>query len=245
MSIPALIHQFYTSPVTTADPLPARVVEEMGLWAAYHPQFGYKAWSLKNVLESIDDESLFGSAVTLEDVLGCMKAIRFPAVQSDLARLVIMYAHGGFWSDVKFVPAYPFLHEVDPAISLVLVEHMSNAAVPDPASRGILISGFFGACPRHPLIGEALELVVSRVKNRVKAGGVWELFGPGVLSRCARGRFPGLFLSSFDGVEAWRGSDFFDVRVKWGSAGKGNYNGSNNELHWSVREKTESVYLDA
>lgn len=83
--IPKIIHQIWLG-----SPVPAKYDAWRESWKKYHPDFEYKLWTEKEILE-------FG----LVNEYAYLKSKNF-AVKSDIARCEILYRFGGIYADTDF-----------------------------------------------------------------------------------------------------------------------------------------------
>ena len=186
-------------------------------------------------------------------------ACRFPATQSNMARLAVLYEYGGFYADLKNRPLRPFLGELLHFEAALVTEHPPT--IPDHEGR--LTNAFLGSQPGHPLWRSALKRAVRNVKERRPLSSI-SLTGIGNLENALGSR---LLRTVFDdvsgayehvhagGTQLTRTVDFVVIPslTAWGSKGgsdgwmkrtRASYN-DDTGAHWSQRERTESVYVDA
>ena len=155
-------------------------------WRAVFPQL--KVYSREDVAPVL--------ARHLPSRVELFQDVRFPAARSDLCRYLMLYEHGGLYTDCAFGIDVP-----DGLVSLVgqlgacgmmLVE---NKLFRDrrPAEHLLLINGFLYAEPRHPLMLDCLRLAfdnLARLRDREASSqrqpyDIWRLTGPWVLNVCA------------------------------------------------------------
>jgi hypothetical protein len=154
-------------------------------------------------------------------------------MQVDIARLLIMKVHGGFWADLKLYPVASFL---DPLRShrLVLAEHF----VKDGWYPGLPCSAFLGAEPGHAFFDTALSLALASVNER--APHTFGVAGPAALKQALTAHFPcDPNANQAPGFYMLPHTETWDKMFKVGS---GSYNGDGNNLHWSQREQQETPY---
>jgi hypothetical protein len=169
-----------------------------------------------------------------------------------------VYEFGGFYTDLRLVPRRPFLYELIGTEAAILCAHPPTIDL--HAFR--LSNAFLGSVAGHPLWMAALRRIVANIRSRRLLSSV-ELAGVGPLEvqmglrtlRALRNDGP------WDSVATnARGTvlsglvDFVVVpsRIAWSSdesdEGWMRYTPAsyiNSDMpHWSVREETESPYLD-
>ena len=83
--IPKVIHQIWLG-----SPIPSRYDSWRASWKKFHPEYEYKLWTEKEILE-------FG----LVNEHAYLQSKNF-AVKSDIARCEILYRHGGIYADTDF-----------------------------------------------------------------------------------------------------------------------------------------------
>lgn len=221
--IPAIVHQFWTPPVGAAPDLPEDIAKNVAAWRRLHPEYGHRLWSFDGVAPRLED---IDGVCALDAVRRC----RFPAMQSDIVRLALVYLDGGVWSDLKNLPLRPFLDEVctDP---LVLCEHPPTHQVPDRDE--YLTNNFFAAEPRHPFVRACLEQAVQNVNSGLTDGGVVAITGLAMMMR-VRHR-----LQKAGQMPRYR---FLPKEDVWGRTMKRTSASYNAVGHWSQRQKTEPLY---
>jgi hypothetical protein len=225
--IPRRIHQLWIDPSAEGSrPPPADILDSVRQWSALNPGHAHRLWTLEAVLEEC-------AARGRADVAGAIGQCRLPSMQADIARLFLLGAVGGFWSDLKLRPRVaipPALH----GFATVLAEHFPKPDLPDPA--GLLVNGFMGAAPNAPVIAMALDLVLCNVARR-QGDGVFAITGPGALTTawgCYRLADP-----------AYRHTVFvIPHRQSWGvlwDVGADRYNPPG--LHWAERQRREPLFV--
>ncbi len=222
--IPRLIHQMFINPTDGgAAGLEDVVLRQCAEWKRHHPDYEYRLWSLSDFLSL---------CTTLDrlDVANAVQICRFPAMQADIARLLIMRSYGGFWADLKLYPLQPFL-DILREDSLVLAEHFKNPGW----HPGLPCSAFLAAEPGHAFFDTALSQALAKVSARHPR--TFEVAGPAALEAALK-----LHLSRNPG-----GVRMLPEKHTWGkifNVGAGSYNGPSDEFHWSRREQREMPYRD-
>lgn len=224
MSIPKIIHQFWT-PSSNRQNIPNEELKNIRSWEKTHPDFIVITWSIKSLSKLLNN--FYGL-----NILECIKCSRFPAMQSDLVRLAVLYEYGGFWNDLKNRPTQPFLKDYLGSEKIILAEHWPTE-VPGIYSPRIL-NGFIGAPAKDKLIWQWLAQAEKNISER-KSKGVVGLTGAGVIMK---------IISSED--EHSYNSDYLLIpkELLWGEyihRSSGSYNAK--DQHWSSRQKSESPYL--
>ena len=164
------------------------------------------------------------------DIWGAMQVCRFPTMQANLVRLVLILKFGGFWSDLKNVVLRPFLQEVA-AHKLVLVEHQP---MPDPRPPGYLTNSFFGAEAGHPFLKTCLEEAILGIKRR-EEGSLSKITGLVLMNRLYTQPEQATRLGEYLFLEqetAWR-HNMKRVGASYQRGGK----------HWSEMQKGKSLYV--
>ena len=226
MTIPKLIHQYWSGENGNVCKIPPDQVVNTNSWDTTHPDFLHKIWHLQEI------ESLLSNFHGL-NVLDCVRACRFVAMQSDIIRMALVYEYGGIWSDIKNLVLQPFLHNFLELDYPFITEHPSTAIRPHP--NDYLCNALFGAPPQSDMIFDILTAVCFNINSRIR-GGVYGVTGGSVIlkviARAQQNNTPYQFLTL-------RYNETWGIRVKRTSA---TYN--NGGRHWSERQKTESLYLD-
>ena len=229
--IPRIIHQLWIAPNEDMQDLPRDVKSDADRWRSMHPEFEYKFWSARDALESVGDVN-FG--LERREILDSVNVCRFPAMQADLIRCLLLHTFGGFWVDLKLTPKSSFLGSMVDN-ELVLVEHHVTKDFPVPANSELLNNSFFGCQKNSDFIRSVAILAFGNVRKRMH--GVWEVTGPRTFISVAQRQYPGFFEVRHPGLLVVRASEFYDNLVRWGW---GSYNA--NGRHWSERMKLEPIY---
>lgn len=226
--IPKLIHQLWITPDTTQlNSVPAEVAAQCKMWAKLHPDYLHKLWSIEEV-------DRICSAIGRPDVQEAIRICRFPAMKADIARLLLLYNFGGFWVDLKLRPKRAFLSDTLD-FDAVLTQHFPRPDMNLPDD--FLINSFIGSVPTMPIIAKALTEITELVLARTE-GSVFAVTGPLPLGR-ARREFLTKHPELAGHVKLLRKEETWDRLF---SAGYGTYNKILG--HWSVREKSESKYIE-
>jgi len=230
-----IIHQMWIPPNTSMKDMPPRFALNCEQWPSKHAGFSHRLWSIEDACKLSENIRLPDFSST--ELVDLINVCRFPAMQADLCRLLILYECGGFWIDLKMIPKRPFLSELVQN-KLVLIEHHPTAAYPDPSVRKLLNNSFFGSAPQSVFIKKVAALAFENVRDRKQ--GVWDVTGPRNFMTVRERLFPDLFdRASQDGIRLLRAHELYEVLIGFGW---GSYN--ENGLHWFQRMKSESVYLD-
>jgi hypothetical protein len=162
-----------------------------------------------------------------------IQALRFPAAQADVARLILLRTFGGFWIDLKLVPCCSFLTALLD-FDLVLTEHPPQDHRPEP--NGFLINSFIGSDRHTQFMDRVLKRVLLNVEKRIQSS-VFDVTGPMNLLKIKEEMYqlPGAMgkYTVLAHDEAW--GQLFSSRAA-------PYN--DNGMHWSVRERCEPIYTD-
>lgn len=222
MSIPKIIHQFWTNPNIEYIPQDIRI--NMNSWEDTHPDFIKITWSLSNLSKLLKD---FHGLNLLESINNC----RFPAMQSDIVRLAVIYEYGGFWNDLKNYAIKPFINELIPYNQLILSEHWP---IKTPVKQNPhLLNSFLGAPQNNEYIWQWIENAHNNIKEK-KDFGVVRLTGAGVIME---------IINQHEKLEKPCHYHLLKQQELWNILIKrkgGSYN--DNNQHWSVRQKSESMY---
>lgn len=224
MSIPKIIHQFWTPSLTTHD-IPEEELKSIASWEKTHPDFIRITWSMKSL--SIFLEDFYGLKL-----LTCIECCRFPAMQSDLIRLAVLYAFGGFWNDLKNQSNQPFLYHYLEHDKLILAEHWPMKTPGKYPHR--IANGFIGAPEKNSLIWKWLKQAEENISKRQQKGTVG-LTGAGVIMKIINNKERHDYSTDYMLIPhqlLWKGY------IKRSS---GSYN--NAKQHWSIRQQSESPYL--
>lgn len=222
MTIPKINHQLWIS--QDGQAIPKDIIKNIKSWQQSHPSFDHILWGLEDLKEEL------GNFYNL-NVWQYVKQCRFPAMQSDLIRLALVYKHGGFWNDLKNYSMKPFMQDYINVNLPVFAQHfpteLPNRAVPHIAN------GFMASPPQDSLVWECLVSACNNIENRADMG-VFGLTGGGLISTVIR--------SNKDNQNRYI---LIPHEQVWNSNIKrsgGSYN--DNGKHWSVRQKVESPFLD-
>jgi mannosyltransferase OCH1-like enzyme len=234
--IPRIIHQLWINPKPEdcnaglqLRGIAPEIEKRCLKWRSLYPAYLYRLWSLEEVLAIADDDQVIGNRVR-----AVIQALRFPAAQADVARLMLLSTFGGFWVDLKLDPYCRFLTPLLD-FDLVLTEHFPQFHRPKP--NGFLASSFIGSDRCTQFMDRVLKRVLSNVEQRVQAS-IFNVTGPTNLLKVKEemANLPGGIGRHvvLPHTEAW---------AKLFSLGAAPYN--ENGMHWSVRERHEPIYADS
>ncbi len=223
MPIPKIIHQLWISP--NNQDIPDDIKENILSWEITHPDYIRMMWSLPSLSPLLED---FYGLNLLESINAC----RFPAMQSDIIRLALIYEYGGFWIDLKLQGIQSFVSDLIEYDKIILVENWFEKTPAKYHPR--LLNGFLGAPEKNKYVWMWLKNAIQNIKQR-KNRGVFGLTGAGVMMRLMDE------LNNLD-IEC----DYYLIKhnVLWNIAIKrsgGSYN--DNNQHWSIRQKAESPFI--
>lgn len=94
------------------------------------------------------------------------------AFKADLFRYCVLYQIGGVYIDTGMVSLGPFAIEPDD-------EFIS----PEDNGTGRIYNAFIASRPGHPILKEAIDLIVDNVEHRRYTNGALNITGPGLLAR--------------------------------------------------------------
>lgn len=227
--IPRLVHLVWIDPTHSGCPPPPDMERNIDAWRRTHPEHKVILWS-----EATLDPLVRSSSA---DIREAIETSRFEAMKSDIIRLVLMVSQGGFYSDLKNRPLRRFLYEIEHERSAILTEHPPTI----PQYSGRICNAFLGGTAGHDFWRDALAIAVDNVAKR-RSGGVVDITGAGVLARTMLRResadLPGHLVLPVRQV--WSDRKYEEAWMERTSA---SYN-IGTATHWSVRQKTESPYLD-
>lgn len=218
--IPGLLAQLYIPPVKGVA-LPPEVRYQCEFWRKFHPDFQYTLLRLDDIFDLLPHRGEWADA---------LHALRFPAMQSDLARLIWLYFNGGFYSDLKLFPTKPILNSLIEC-ELLLIEHWPIERRPDPT--GFFANGFIGCVPNQNIILSAIEEIVRNIQKRVLSD-VFSITGARVSSEVFNKYHP----YDSDSIKVLHHHAWGDI-IKVGS-------GKYNEVlgHWTKRCSKENIYIE-
>jgi mannosyltransferase OCH1-like enzyme len=226
--IPKLIHQIFIADGPEPIHLDDETLANTKSWKQCYPNYKYKLWNLQEIRALAQE---FDSRV-----LSAIDVCAFPAMKADMARLMILFLHGGVYADLKLRCMADFIDAFRDC-KLVLVEHFDIHEVSHQRDK-YLTNSFFIADTRHEFIRRALADCVRNVEARIGTG-VWNTTGAKVLMRLQDEFLPESYGRFENGVGVIRKSEAYG---KLFAICGGGYNKTGR--HWHEREKLESIYTD-
>jgi hypothetical protein len=226
--IPRLIHQIFITDRLHHVALDSDTIQNMNSWREFYPNYGYKLWNLQQIRSLAQN---FDPRIS-----AAIDACSFPAMKSDIARLLILLLHGGTYVDLKIRCLKKFIDDYRDH-RLVLVEHFR---IDNTGSRRFkyLINGFLMAEARQEFIRRALDDCIRNVEDRLGTG-VWNTTGAKVLMRLQDEFLPETYGRFEDGVGVIREEEAYGKLL---AIRGGGYNEPGQ--HWHERERRESIYID-
>ncbi len=223
--IPKLIHHLWIDPKkhpSASGMIPSDVRTNLTSWQIKEPNYTQKIWSLEEITKLCE-------AQNMPEAIHAIRLCRFPAMQADIARLIILNLFGGFWVDLKLRSERRFLDRFSDH-DLVLTEHFTKQDLPNPNGR--LSNSFIGAAKDNSVIMTTKHLVLANIDRRM-AGSIYHITGATNLEiSLARTIDRGLYFM-IPHQTAW---DYLFTMHP------GSYNADG--MHWSQREQRESPYLE-
>ncbi|MDP2264123.1 MAG: glycosyltransferase [Hydrogenophaga sp.] len=221
-----MIHFIWLDPLEdkSIDSIPDFAKRNIDRFLELHPNYAAILWDHAKILRDFEDQP---------NLLQAFKNCRFEAMKSDLMRVAIIAKYGGVYSDLKNEPSRPFLDEIIGSSSPVILEHPPTIK----NYNGILCNAFLHDQQGSPFCSKVAAAITGNVLARRTEGGVINVTGINVWKR-------ELFKLSKDeyivipSVVAW---NYFDSNG-WMKRSSATYNGNDMSLHWSRRQKTESLY---
>ena len=222
--IPQTIHQMFIPPHTGGENGMGDDVRAHGAeWDRRHPHYHRRVWSLAEFLSLCE-------SIGRSDVAGAVRACRLPAMQTDIARLLILREFGGFWADLKLYPLASFLDSLR-SPSILFAEHFQN----EGWHPGMPCSAFLASEAHHKFFDTALSAALRTVDDR--SPHVVTVGGPAAIEAAITEHFGDSFSERGYMIPH---DMFWGVLVGSGSA---SYNGADNSLHWSNRQGREPLYV--
>ncbi len=231
--IPELIHFIWFPPSLLEPAPPGDVLRHVSEWQRLHPNFVIKIWGYDDLqsLRVLEDTNIGKH----------LPCCRFEAMKSDIARLAIVYEHGGFYSDLKNSPMKSFLDELLPADKALLTEHAPTT----PDWKDQIQNSFLAGPPKHEFFRDCLIKIEHKLARRL-GHHVGATTGGGILRSviAARQRSAIEDYRIIPQEQAWRfSSKGTQTGSGWMLRTSASYNGPGLERHWSVRERVEGIYL--
>jgi len=223
--IPKVIHHVWIDPrndVSSLSSIPEDVLENLQSWQSLEVGYQQKIWLIDEILGVC-------TARNLSDVARAIDACRFPSMQADISRLLLLYLFGGFWVDLKLRLNRRFLDRLI-NYDLILTEHFIKDELPIPNGR--LSNSFIGASPGNSILAKALKSTVQNVGQRMKES-IYHVTGATNLEVALRSELDLENYFMIPHLTAW--DYLFSINA-------GSYNGG--DMHWSIREQNESPYWD-
>jgi len=192
MSIPKVLHQFWTGP-----PMPQVFADFAEGWKRLHPAWEYRLWG-DGDLPPLQNQYLYDRAKEI--------APRFVGqMRSDVLRYELLYQFGGVWIDTDFEclkPIDELLDGVGCFAAWVQTDLWINNAI-------------MGASPGHPFIGRLIDglpanvvakrgLMPNKLTGPQYMTGVWREHPEGVTL------FPKAMFYPYLWSELWRGRERFE-----------------------------------
>lgn len=170
--IPRTLHMVWLGP-----PMPAHLARYAEQWQDLHPDWGYRLWR-EDDLRWLDNQDIFDRAAELSPR-------NVGQFASNIARLEILYRHGGVYADCDMEPR----RRIDP-----LLEGVDAFTAWHPAATGFddhtyLTNALMGAVPGHPVSASLVDGLGDSVRANL---GLRSIFTTGVRYMTSRLREQGL-----------------------------------------------------
>ncbi len=146
-AVPRIVHQVWISPDGNGIPDAVYPADWRDSWKQHHPEWEHRLWTDAELEPLVSQHAEF---------LPAWKAAA-PVVKADLARLLVLHAHGGVYADLDYIAQKP----LDPLLDGVAL------AVPAFAD-GYLVNALMAATPGHPALLATARAGLKKWKARKK-----------------------------------------------------------------------------
>jgi tetratricopeptide (TPR) repeat protein len=147
------------------DSVPADVADLMRSWQAMNADYSVRIFNDRTA-------QAFLSSQYSPAVLAAYRCATEPAQKADIFRLALLAVAGGVYTDADDRCLAPLAAIIPAAANFVTYQE----------NLGSVGNNFIAAVPRHPVLLNALQMVVTAI-NRGDTDTIWLLSGPGLLSR--------------------------------------------------------------
>ncbi|MEX1137036.1 MAG: capsular polysaccharide synthesis protein [Balneolales bacterium] len=197
---------------------PLLIRQRMDEWRLTNPGLNYKFFDRDLAASTL--YNIYGSTLR-----NAFLKVKLPAMQADIFRVAFLCAYGGIWIDAATVCLAPLQKWLDFQSSLLLLRKPQME--PPLACNGFIYS----SAPNHPFLVSALKLINYAILERPD-GGVWKLFGAGMFREI-------MLNKNFEALVTVIPSTSVASCLQFGSSREA----LPSHLHWSVRQKNESLYI--
>jgi mannosyltransferase OCH1-like enzyme len=152
-------------------------------WKTMNPEINFKLWHKLDVIDLIKTHYN-------DKTLKCFESLTPIICKCDFARLLIVYAFGGLYTDVDFIPIKPIKQwcpTYDSSGFLLFAELSEH-------SNTQLCNGFFGSeNPGHPYLKALIDHIID---NKTSSGDVMAETGPKLWSKLHLKFFPNMIVQN-------------------------------------------------
>ncbi len=219
------IHFFWTPPSGARPDLPADITAVLQAWNETHPNFQQKIWGTEDI-------SVLCLKNNREDIVNAINSSLYPAMKSDIARLVLMVYEGGVYSDLKNYPVKSFLLDFLSLNKPVITQHPPTI----PNHEKFICNAFFCGQLGHQFFCDLLDYVISNVASR-KPTDIHGATGGGALMKVLGSPMRTDVIVKLT-EEVW-GTSTNPLFMKRISA---SYNGVGYSDHWSKKQQKTGIY---
>ena len=234
--IPKILHFYWESQDKDNISLPLDSLNIISEWKKKHPDYLIKIWSYNEIMEDMNLSFIDGLK---ESFLSC----NLPAMRSDIARLFVLYKYGGIYNDLKNYPNQSFLDQFNDA-KFIISEHPPTI---DRISFNEHFSNcFIGSIRQNKLILTVLNKIINNIQNRVQRS-VVDVTGLEVIKLLLKSiDLTNKDMIILDSETAWGKRKIANISEEQGYMQRvsANYNGKNNNLHWSKLQKISGLYRE-
>jgi mannosyltransferase OCH1-like enzyme len=167
-------HLYSTGPFPEQK-LPPALKAALATWKAHGPPGGLKvhwyddtaaeAWVAKHAPQYLPEYQILTPG----------------AYKADLWRLLVVYEHGGFYSDAGTVLRAPLWHVTAGAALVVARDNTLMRHV-----RGTIRQGVIGAVPKHPVIAAMIAGVIANIRARMYGNNRFAITGPDAVGQAMK-----------------------------------------------------------
>lgn len=201
----------------TGNP-PESVLSLLRTWEEYNPGWKYNLWTDVSVIDLIREK--YDARVE-----SAYRAGRYPAMRADLGRYIVLSEFGGVYADADLKSLRPIDEVVDLSSELVVFRGMN----------GVWRNDFLGSAKGNAILADFVRLSVDNIEARLSPENLWLVTGPGMTTPVIEAALRSdLSIQRFEFLQLRNNLFSFNNELDYRSG----------DLHWSVAQKSESIYVE-
>lgn len=186
MEIPKIIYKIYINDEIQIDNLDNETINAIETFRKYNPSYKIIIYDIKMCIEYILKNYS-------EEELKIFNKLKPYAYKSDFFRYLLLYKEGGYYSDIKNICLISFDN--------LFPRNMEWFSCLEECSTNRIANGFIASIKGHIFLKNAIEKVISNVKNNYYGKDSTDITGPTMFYNCCDIKYKNAYFGKFNFIE--------------------------------------------